>query len=203
MSETASQPPDADLRKAALRKAALSARAALSDDVRRAAGLAVAALGAGIVARERPARVSAFVSIKSEIDTAPLMLRLAEMGVPLCLPVVARKGEPLVFRAWRPGEPLEDRPFGLKEPPESAPEVEPDLLFVPLSAFDAEGRRLGYGGGFYDRTLEKLRARGRALAVGLAFAAQEVAEVPVFGHDQPIDGVLTEKGFRPVTGASS
>ncbi|MET0312847.1 MAG: 5-formyltetrahydrofolate cyclo-ligase [Hansschlegelia sp.] len=203
MSETASQPPEADLDKAALRKAALSARAALPEHVRLDAAAAIAALGAEIVARERPARVSAFVSVKSEIDTGPLMRRLADIGVPLCLPVIARKGAPLLFRAWRPGAPLEDRPFGLKEPPQTAAEVEPDLLFVPLAAFDAAGRRLGYGGGFYDRTLEKLRADRPTLAIGLAFSAQEVPEVPVFGHDQPIDGILTEKGFRPVNGASS
>lgn len=187
---------DAAAEKAALRKAALSRRAALPQAVRGAAAKAIAALGAEIVAREKPARVSMFVSIKGEIGTGPLMLKLAEMGVKLCLPVILRKHAPLVFRDWRPGEPLEDRPFGLKEPPETAEEVEPDLLFVPLAAFDSAGRRVGYGGGFYDRTLEKLRAERPTLAIGLAFAAQEVSRVPVADHDQPIDGVLTEKGLR-------
>jgi 5-formyltetrahydrofolate cyclo-ligase len=190
----------ADIDKAALRKAALSARAALPDSLRAAAAEAIASAGAEIVARERPARVSLFFSVRGEIETAALAARLAEMGVPLCLPVIVRKGEPLVFREWRPGDPLEDRPFGLKEPPASAAEVEPDLLFTPLAAFDAAGRRLGYGGGFYDRTLAQLRAKKPAFAIGLAFAAQEVPEVPVFDYDEPLDGVLTENGFRPVAG---
>lgn len=183
--------------KAALRGVALAARARLPNDVRFAAAKAIAGHGAEIVARERPARVSVFVSVKGEIGTGPLMVKLAALGVPLCLPVIVRKAAPLIFRSWRPGEPLVDRPFGLKEPPEGVEEVEPDLLFVPLAAFDGEGRRVGYGGGFYDRTLERLRARGPAYAVGLAFAAQEVASVPVAAHDQPIDGVLTENGYRP------
>jgi 5-formyltetrahydrofolate cyclo-ligase len=202
MTDTPAPPETADLAKAALRKAALAARAALPNDIRFAAAKAVAAAGAEIVARKRPARVSLFVSIKGEIGAGPLAVRLTEMGVPLCLPVIVRKGEPLVFREWRPGDPLEDRPFGLKEPPASVPEVEPDLLFTPLAAFDAAGRRLGYGGGFYDRTLAKLRAKRPTLAIGLAFSAQEVENVPVFDYDQPIDGILTEKGYRPVTGQS-
>lgn len=193
-------PPDdagLDALKAALRREALAARAALPHGARGPAAKAVAEFGAEIVEREKPDCVSLFVSIKGEIGTGPLALRLADMGIKLCLPVIVRKGEPLVFRDWRPGDALEDKPFGLKEPPPSAAEVEPDLLFVPLAAFDAAGRRIGYGGGFYDRTLAKLRARGRALGVGLAFAAQEVDRVPVVAHDQPIEGVLTERGYRP------
>lgn len=197
MTDPALHPDPAAAEKAALRQTALAARAELPNDVRFAAAKAIAGHGAEIVARERPARVSVFISVKGEIGTGPLMVKLAALGVPLCLPVIARKAAPLVFRSWKPGQPLVDRPFGLKEPPEGAEDVEPDLLFVPLAAFDAEGRRVGYGGGFYDRTLEKLRAGGPAYAVGLAFAAQEVACVPVAAHDQPIDGVLTENGFRP------
>lgn len=198
---TMTQVGDAAAEKAALRKAALAARSNLSHEDRSAAAEAIAALGAEIVARERPARVSVFVSVKGEIGTGPLMLRLAALGVPLCLPVIVQKAAPLVFRAWRPGEPLEDKPFGLKEPPASAAEVEPDFLFVPLAAFDAAGARVGYGGGFYDRTLEKLRARRETFAVGLAFAAQETPSVPVAGHDQPLDGILTEAGYRASSAA--
>lgn len=198
MTETRAPPSDVDEMaelKAALRAQALAARAALPPEVRGPAAEAVAEHAAEFLGRDRPARVSVFVSVKGEIGTGPLMIRLADMGLKLCLPVIVRKAEPLVFRDWRPGEPLADRPFGLKEPPESAGEVEPDFLFVPLAAFDPAGRRIGYGGGFYDRTLEKLRAKGRARAIGLAFAAQEVDRVPVAGHDQPIEGVLTERGF--------
>lgn len=197
---TTSVPNVSDLaaRKAALRKAALSARAALDPEAKAAAAEAIAGFGGELVADERPARVSLFFSVKGEVDTGPLATKLAAAGVPLCLPVIARKGEPLLFRSWKPGDPLEDKPFGLREPLESAAEVIPDLLFVPLAAFDVLGARVGYGGGFYDRTLEKLRAAGPAFAVGLAFAAQQVEEVPVAGHDEPLDAILTERGvFRP------
>ncbi len=197
---TSSVPQVSDLaaRKAALRKSALAARAALDPREQAAAAQAIAAFGGELVAEERPARVSLFFSVKGEIDTGPLAAKLVAAGVPLCLPVIVRKGEPLVFRSWKPGDPLEDKPFGLREPPESASEVVPDLLFVPLAAFDAAGARVGYGGGFYDRTLEKLRAVGPAFAVGLAFAAQQVEAVPVAGHDEPLDAILTEKGvIRP------
>ncbi|MGA0533416.1 5-formyltetrahydrofolate cyclo-ligase [Hansschlegelia sp. KR7-227] len=198
MTQPARATPAADADKAALRSRALAARAALSVETRQAAGAAVAAAGAEVVAREKPARVSLFISVKGEIDTAPLADALAALGVPLCLPVIAAKGHPLMFRDWRPGDPLDDRPFSLKEPPPTAAEVEPDLLFVPLAAFDGAGRRVGYGGGFYDRTLEKLRARRPTLAVGLAFAAQEVEHVPTEAWDQPLDGLLTEHGYRAV-----
>lgn len=196
------EPPPFDVaaEKAALRKAALAARAALPQEVRGPAAKAIAAHAAGIVLRERPRRVSVFISVKGEIGTGPLMLKLADLGIPLCLPVIVRKAAPLVFRAWAPGAPLEDRPFGLKEPPESVEEVEPDFVFVPLAAFDASGRRVGYGGGFYDRTLAQLRARRPTRAIGLAFAAQEVSRVPVSDHDQPIEGVLTENGLRLARG---
>lgn len=196
MTSTDAPTSDVAAEKAALRKAALAARAALGGDERRAAALAVAELGAELVAREKPARVSLFISVKGEIDMAPLAERLAALGVSLCLPVIAAKAAPLVFRDWRPGDALEDRPFGLKEPPASVAEVAPDLLFVPLAAFDGDGGRIGYGGGFYDRTLEKLRAEGAALAVGVAFAAQEISRAPVEVHDQPLDYVLTETGLR-------
>lgn len=191
-------PAGAAAEKAALRRDVLARRAALPDDLRLAAGIAVAESGAALVAERRPARVSVFVSIRGEIDTAPLLARLHAIGVPLCLPVIARKAAPLTFRAWAPGEPLEERRFGLLEPGEAAAEVEPDLLFTPLAAFDARGYRLGYGGGFYDRTLAKLRARRPTTAIGLAFAVQEVTRVPIDPFDQPLDGVLTEAGYLAI-----
>ncbi|WP_020186399.1 5-formyltetrahydrofolate cyclo-ligase [Methylopila sp. 73B] len=183
--------------KAALRAETLARRAAIPPDERAQAAEAVAEVGAELVARLRPRRVSVFVAIRGEIETAPLMTRLHAMGVLLCLPVIARKDAPLMFRAWAPGEPLETRRFGLLEPGDAAEEVEPDLLFAPLAAFDAHGFRLGYGGGFYDRSLEKLRASRPTTAVGLAFAAQEVERVPTDAYDQRLDGVLTEFGYAP------
>lgn len=187
---------DAASLKAALRKAALARRLALDAAFRADAAQAVAAAGGELAAREKPACVSLFWSVKGEIDIGPLAGKLTAAGVPLCLPVIAAKAAPLAFRRWTPGDPLEDKAFGLKEPPESAGEATPDLLFVPLAAFDGAGRRIGYGGGFYDRTLAKLRAAGSALAVGLAFACQELDEVPALDHDLPLDGVLTEAGYR-------
>ena len=201
MIQQALQTTAADEQKAALRASALKARSELAEEGRIAAGLAVAAEGTALVARRRPKRVSLFFSVRGEIDTLPLARRLAEQGVALCLPVIVKKAAPLVFRDWRPGDPLVDRPFGLKEPPADAAEVTPDFVFVPLAAFDAAGGRLGYGGGFYDRTLEQLRAKQRVVAVGLAFAAQEVEAVPTLDHDAPLDGMLTELGFRPTAGA--
>jgi len=201
MIQQALQTTAADEQKAALRASALKARSELAESTRTAAGQAIAAEGAALVARHRPKRVSLFVSVRGEIDTLPLARRLAAQGVRLCLPVIVKKAAPLVFRDWRPGDALEDKPFGLKEPPAGVAEVTPDFVFVPLAAFDAAGGRLGYGGGFYDRTLQQLRAKERVVAVGLAFAAQEVEAVPTLEHDAPLDGVLTELGFRPTAGA--
>ncbi|MGE0724985.1 MAG: 5-formyltetrahydrofolate cyclo-ligase, partial [Alphaproteobacteria bacterium] len=136
--------------------------------------------------------VSGFLAIGAEIDPWPLMARLATSGVALALPVVVRRGAPLDFRAWREGDPLERRPMGLSEPGPAAPLVEPDLLLVPLLAFDDRGGRLGYGAGFYDRTIQRLRARRRVRAIGLAFEGQRVARVPTGPEDAPLDAIVTE-----------
>jgi 5-formyltetrahydrofolate cyclo-ligase len=139
------------------------------------------------------APVSGYWPIGSEIDVRPLLERLARAGHPLGLPVVEGRGRPLLFRAWRPGEPLEPAGFGLAQPPADRPVVTPRVLLVPLLAFDRAGWRLGYGGGFYDRTLERLRAVEPAtLAVGLAWAAQEVERVPLEPTDQRLDWIVTE-----------
>ena len=141
--------------------------------------------------------VSGYFPIGDEIDPRPLMARLAAAGCRLCLPVTPRRGLPLSFRAWQPGDPLRPRPFGLLEPEPSAPTAEPDLLLVPLLAFDASGGRLGYGGGFYDRTLADLRARRPVRAIGLAFEGQRSDHVPVGPTDARLDAVVTEAGFHP------
>ncbi|GLK77230.1 hypothetical protein GCM10008171_24840 [Methylopila jiangsuensis] len=189
---------EAAAEKAALRSEILARRAAIPPKARAAAAAAVAREGEALVARLKPASVSAFFSVRGEIDAGPLMARLAARGVALALPVIVQKDAPLVFRAWAPGEALEKKRFGLMEPPASAPEIAPGLLFVPLAAFDDRGYRLGYGGGFYDRTLERLRARGRAVAIGLAFAEQRVERVPIDAYDQRLDGVLTERGLTTI-----
>ncbi len=136
--------------------------------------------------------VSAYWPIGSEIDPRPLMIRLHEDGHPIALPVTPERGNPLVFRAWRPDDTLEAAGFGTRVPLAVQPELTPRVLIVPLLAFDRAGHRLGYGGGFYDRTLTRLRQSGPVLAVGVAYAAQEVAAVPRDGSDQPVDWIVTE-----------
>ncbi len=136
--------------------------------------------------------VSAYWPIGSEIDPRPLMIHLHELGHPIVLPVTPGLGNPLVFRAWRPDDALEAAEFGTRVPLAFQPELTPRVLIVPLLAFDRAGYRLGYGGGYYDRTLARLRESGAVLAVGVAYAAQEVAEVPRDGSDQPLDWIVTE-----------
>lgn len=140
--------------------------------------------------------VSGYHPFGSEIDCLPLLEALAEAGHATCLPVVVEKGAPLVFRRWRPGDATVAGVHGIPVPPESAEVVAPDLLIVPLLAFDMRGYRLGYGGGFYDRTLASLRAEREVTAVGFAFAGQEVEEVPEGPQDQPLDWIITEGGAR-------
>ncbi len=167
----------------------------------RRAAAAAAAPDAGDAVRERllsavvlppAATVSAYWPMASEIDPRPLMQALDERGHGLALPVVAGAGRPLVFRAWTPGDPLRPAAFNTREPGPDKAEVTPRVLLVPLLAFDRAGYRLGYGGGFYDRTLAGLRAAGTALAVGLAFAGQEVESVPRDVNDRRLDWVVTE-----------
>ena len=137
--------------------------------------------------------ISAFHSFGSEISTFELFDKLAAEGWTTALPVVIAKNTPLVFRQWAPGDPLVLGRWDIQVPPEEAPEVQPDVLLVPLLAFDRKGYRLGYGGGFYDRTLEKLRARKSVTAIGVAYAGQEVDEVPRDAYDQRLDWIMTEK----------
>jgi 5-formyltetrahydrofolate cyclo-ligase len=140
------------------------------------------------------APVSGYWPGRSEIDIRPLMAWLDGAGHPVGLPVVLARGQPLAFRRWRPGALLEKKPFGLLEPEAAAPELSPRLLLVPLLAADAAGYRIGYGAGYYDLTLQRLRAGGQILAIGVAYEAQRVARLPRDGHDQPLDWLLTEAG---------
>jgi 5-formyltetrahydrofolate cyclo-ligase len=176
--------------KAELRAAALARRAAMSLG-ERAAASRVAAERACALIGAAPGVVAVFMSIGEEIDTAPLIERLA--AFPLALPVVAGRGRPLTFRRWAPGDRLEPRVWGIREPLASAPSVEPDTLIVPLAAFDRAGGRIGYGAGHYDRSLAALRAAKDVQAVGYAFACQETDAVPVEPHDEPLDAVVTER----------
>ncbi|UUX51723.1 5-formyltetrahydrofolate cyclo-ligase [Nisaea acidiphila] len=139
--------------------------------------------------------VAAYWPFRTEIDPRPLMHALHARGHRIVLPVVARKAAPLSFRLWGPGAPLVKAGLGGLVPDIGAPELDPTMLLVPMLAFDDAGYRLGYGGGFYDRTLEKLRAGGPVRAIGIAYEAQRVDAVPREATDQRLDALLTEAGF--------
>ncbi len=179
--------------KRTLRSAMLAWRAALAEDERRAAAEGLLATLRREMPFETPAVVSGFWPIKDEIDIRPLLIELFNVGCQLALPVVQGRGKPLLFRAWRPGDPLEAGVFGTLQPSARRETLEPDALIVPLLACDEEGWRLGYGGGFYDRTLGGLRARRNVTAVGVGFSAQLVPEVPHGPDDQRLDWLLTDK----------
>ncbi len=179
--------------KRTLRSAMLAWRAELREEERRAAADGLLATMRRDRPIETPAVVSGFWPIKDEIDIRPLMIELFNQGCQLALPVVQGKGQPLLFRAWRPGDPLEAGVFGTLQPSAKRETLEPDALIVPLLACDEEGWRLGYGGGFYDRTLTGLRARRAVTAVGVGFDAQLVPEVPHGPSDQRLDWLLTDR----------
>jgi 5-formyltetrahydrofolate cyclo-ligase len=175
-----------------LRKIALDARDALAASARAATSEKLAARGlpfeiaAGTI-------VSGYSPIRSELDPAPLMRKLAEQGAKLALPAVMARGKSLVFRAWSPSDRLTLGPLGILEPSPAMAELVPDIMLVPLAAFDRLGHRIGYGAGHYDFTLAHLRKAKPITAIGVAFAAQEIKAVPALAHDVALDYVLTEK----------
>jgi 5-formyltetrahydrofolate cyclo-ligase len=142
--------------------------------------------------------VAGYRSRGHEVDPVPLMTCLAAAGAQLALPVALAKDAALEFRAWSPGDPLKPDAYNIPSPIAEAPIVRPDLIIVPLMAFDRVGGRMGRGGGHYDRTLAALRAEGRLFALGLAYAGQEVAQVPREPHDQLLDAIATEKAYIEV-----
>ena len=180
--------PHFDTQKKILRAAALARRAGCDP--------ALAEALTEHVLRDLPpppgAAVSGYFPIGTEIDIRPLLDALFERGHRVLLPVTARRGEPLSFRRWRPGAPMMVERFGTVAPTSDAPAGMPEWLFVPLLAFDRRGHRLGYGGGFYDRTLAALP---HAVAVGCAYAAQQVDAVPVGPYDARLRAVATERGI--------
>jgi len=186
-------PPDTTIvnQKSRLRAEALARRDALPAAARATAAETIAARSFPLRI-ERGMIVSGFSPMKSEINPVPLMRKLADAGARLALPAIAGRGKPLVMRAWGFGEPLASGQWGIREPTTEAPEVAPDILIVPLAAFDRAGHRIGYGAGYYDMTINALRARKAVIAIGIAFAAQEIPHVPATEHDERLDLVLTE-----------
>ena len=141
--------------------------------------------------------ITGYLPISSEADPMGILAEAAARGLVCAMPCVTERGKPLVFRRWQHGDPLVDGPHGTRQPADEAPPVEPQLVIVPLLAFDKVGRRLGYGGGYYDRTLTLLRAHAgkkNVVAVGLAFSGQETDELPEHEGDQRLDWIVTEKG---------
>lgn len=136
--------------------------------------------------------LAGYMPIRSEIDPLPVM---AVHDGPVVVPVIMGKGQALTFHRWQPGCAMIEGPFGAMVPADAEALV-PQVLIVPMVGFDARGFRLGYGGGFYDRTLAALRAAGRVTALGFAYGAQEVPALPVDDHDQRLDAVVTERGIR-------
>jgi len=177
--------------KAEIRRVALSARDAIPTATRSAAANSVA---------ERPFPfplapgnvVSGFMPLKTEINPVPLLRKLASAGATLALPAICGRGQPLRMRAYTFGDRLITGVWNIREPAADAPEVFPDILIVPLLAFDRTGHRVGYGAGYYDLTINALRARKSIIAAGIAFAAQEISAVPHTERDAPLDFVLTE-----------
>jgi 5-formyltetrahydrofolate cyclo-ligase len=191
---------DVIARKAELRTAALARREALSPDERAAAAETVAARPLPV--EPIPGRiVSGFMPIRSEINPLPLLRRYGDAGARLALPAIAGRGKPLSMRAWTIGEKLVAGQWGIREPDAGAPELDPDIVLVPLAVFDRRGYRIGYGAGYYDMTLAALRSRKPIVAIGLAYAVQEADEVPVEPHDERLDLVLTEREVIDCRGA--
>ncbi|MAY66032.1 MAG: 5-formyltetrahydrofolate cyclo-ligase [Rhodospirillaceae bacterium] len=158
------------------------------------AATAVACHAVALAQALTPGWVSGYLAMQDEMDVLPAVLAMAANGWQGCLPVVVGKGQRLQFRAWSPGTELEDGVFGTRHPVTGGADVRPDLLLVPLLAFDRSGYRLGWGGGFYDRTLADLRKSGTPVAaVGVGYSAQEVDAVPRDHYDARLDWVVTEE----------
>lgn len=194
MTELVVSLPDVSIpdQKTELRAAALARRDALPADERAAAAETIAArpfplaIKPGVI-------VSGFMPLKSEINPLPLLRKLAAAGAKLALPAIAGRGKPLIMRAYAFGDEFARGQWGIREPKPEAPEVAPDILIVPLACFDRAGHRIGYGAGYYDMTINALRAKKNITAVGIAFAAQEIDRVPATERDARLDLVLTER----------
>jgi 5-formyltetrahydrofolate cyclo-ligase len=187
---------DVSEEKNALRaKAAEARRIAHTKDAGGDAGRAIVANFLAKVPIAPKAVVAGFWPIGTEIDVRPLLTALHERGHVCGLPM-AHRGQPLTFHRWRPNDRLVRGRFDIQVPDHNTPTIDPDVLLVPLLAFDSSGMRIGYGGGYYDRTIPAIRARKALLTVGIAYAAQEVERVPTDKFDQRLDWMVTEVAAR-------
>lgn len=171
------------------RKHAAQSHGMRAAEALRAQGLAFAGVSPTAI-------VSGYFAIGDEANITPLMQRLYEEGHRIALPVIIAKARPLEFRAYAPGDPLQNGQWGIQEPAQSAEVVVPDVILAPLLAYDNEGYRLGYGGGFYDRSLEALKAQKPVLSIGVAYDEQKVDAVPRDAYDQRLDWILTPSGVK-------
>lgn len=184
-------------RKAELRAGRLTARDAIPPVERIEKSLALATHGQTAISVVPGMVVSGFLPIRSEADVRPLMSAFRDRGARICVPAILDK-ETIVFRELVRGGELVKGVFDTWAPGPEAPELQPDTMLVPLSAFDAVGHRVGYGGGYYDRAIGRMHEKGwEPLLIGIAFDCQEVASVPAEDHDIRLDAVLTESGYRP------
>ncbi len=187
--------------KKALREQCLKRRSMIDMQTRTKASetLALKCLG-WLEAVGGPRVIGGYMAIRNELDISEMMLNLMEIGHGIGLPVIVAPDRPLMFRNWDGKPDMPKTKFGVPAPHEAHAEVEPDIVLVPMLAFDFEGHRLGYGGGFYDRTLAYLRATRPIIAIGIAFDEQEMPRLPREAHDEPLDWILTQSGPRKVGG---
>jgi 5-formyltetrahydrofolate cyclo-ligase len=179
--------------KAALRRDALARRGRIEPAARAAFSHRLAKEGLRLARLWRPRIVSVFYPLRDEPDTLLLLTSLTSEGYATALPAVIARGSPLAFRLWRPGDPTRAGAMSIQEPLKAASVVDPDLLFVPLACFDRRGHRIGYGAGYYDRSLARLRAVKPVHAAGVAYGVCEIAAVPYETHDQSLDAIVTEQ----------
>ncbi|MBK8085494.1 MAG: 5-formyltetrahydrofolate cyclo-ligase [Devosia sp.] len=180
--------------KAALRSAAHRKRAQFHHSLRTEASRAAIGHFLRDVPLATGETVAGYWPIRDELDIKELIAKLMDAGQPVCLPVVLGDEQPLELRLWQEGAPLYEAGFGTLAPDDEAPRVAPDVILMPLLGFDSAGTRLGYGGGYYDRTLAALSKRPRL--IGFAFALQEVDHIPRQAHDVPLDMIVTDAGVR-------
>ncbi len=178
--------------KAALRRLVLGRRKTIHAEK---GTVAAAAVAERVLAELHPSgkRIAGYWPIACELDPRPSLEAVINAGGTAALPVVAGQGQVLLFRQWNPGDPLDPGPFGTAHPTSRATAVAPDVLLLPLIAYDQTGHRLGYGAGYYDRTVQALRAQRQIIAIGLAYDEQEIDAVPIGSHDQRLDAIMTDR----------